>query len=168
MPEPADPYGFRKIVPPNPRGDAALRGFSCGEAEHENDVNGLVAQLYAWGPKAAADNPTVVVRHEGAATVGVGAYHERPLYPVEDPPPDEAYIWVIGLSEGYRGKGLGVRLLSSVMEHIRDDWGRVPDTWAYVSPTNRHSHPMFEAGGFAWMPSFGGDSIRFRAEAPLD
>ncbi len=74
---------------------------------------------------------------------------------------------MIGLAAGYRRKGLGSRLLRGVMEHILADWGRVPDIWAYVSRSNEHSHPMFQDAGFIWMPPFGGDSIRFRAEAPL-
>jgi len=37
------------------------------------------------------------------------------------------------------------------MEYVGEDWGPVPDVWAYVSRTNRYSHPMLEAAGFIWM-----------------
>ena len=58
---------------------------------------------------------------------------------------------MIGLSEHYRRKRLGIRLLNRLMEYVGEDWGPVPDVWAYVSRTNRYSHPMLEAAGFIWM-----------------
>lgn len=146
-----------------------LGGFSCGQGHHEDEVNGLVAELHRWGPKAAADNPTVVIVEKGSQLVGVGAYHERPLYPLLQPAPDDAYIWVIGLSEHYRRKGLGSNLLHGLMVHIREDWGHLPDIWAYVSSTNENSHPMFQDGGFIFIEDFvGGDTIRYRPSVPLE
>jgi ribosomal protein S18 acetylase RimI-like enzyme len=151
-----------------PQERAVLGGFSCGEGHHEHEVNGLVAELRRWAPKASADNPAVVIMEDGSELVGVGAYHERPLYPLLAPVPDDAYIWVIGLSRHYRRKGLGGALRAGLMVQIREDWGHVPDIWAYVSASNSQSHPMFEAAGFIFLPSFGGDTIRFRASLALE
>jgi ribosomal protein S18 acetylase RimI-like enzyme len=160
------PYGFRKLTMPQERG--ILAGFSCGEGHHADEVNGLVAELHRWGPKAVADNPAVVIMEDGSQLVGVGAYQERPLYPLLPSAADDAYVWAIGLSRHYRRMGLGRELLAGLMRHIREDWGHVPEMWAYVSTSNTESHPMFESAGFIFLPSFGGDTIRWRASVPLE
>ncbi|MGO8906616.1 MAG: GNAT family N-acetyltransferase [Solirubrobacteraceae bacterium] len=167
MPDAADSFEFRKLA--EPRGDPALENFSCGDGEYDQAVNRMVAELHSWTGRAAQDQPTVMVMTDGAKTAGVGAYQERPLWPIAQPPPDDAYIWVIALSKDYRRKDLGVRLLKGLMEHIRDDWGRVPETWAYLA-ANPPSHEMFRREGFTYLPSAveGHDSIRWRAEVPLD
>src|ERR1700691_1740110 len=147
MQEPADSVEFRKIS--QPKGDSALRGFSCGDGKHDKAVNDLVANQYRGRAKYS---PTIMVMERDSRTAGVCAWRSRPLPPAPDQgESDEIYIHLIGISRHDRKQGFGGVLLGEALRQIKTESanGSMPAVWAYIGPFNKKSHDLFAAHDFS-------------------
>jgi ribosomal protein S18 acetylase RimI-like enzyme len=160
MPDAADAVEFVRLD--RPETSLLLDRFSSGEDQHGRRANGIVAELRDEIRESRTELTAIAMRR-GAATLGACAYRLLPLYPIEAGQ-DDAYLHIIAVDADFQRKGLGRMLLACCMTSIAADWGRLPDIWAYVSPTNRASHALFETSGFSYLPPAedGHDAIRFK------
>ncbi len=154
-----------------PKGDARLEGFSCGEGERwESFANQVVAKHYL----GTAEMPLTIVAMEGPCGELLGLSGFRPMEVGFDPPgrrmTQPPYIHVIALNRRYRGwrtahgPTLGSALLVGTMKKIALIWpgDAMPAIWALVSPENVRSHALFQRHGFGLICKPEGDHRRYR------
>lgn len=158
MPEFAGRYRFRRVE--KPKGDPALKGFTCGEDDF--GIDDLVCNQYTPGVRCQR-YPAIWIMEDISRrpyrTMGVSAWvlWASPVALVSKPL-DEAYVHMIGISEPYRkrwlpppdGRRLGHVLLAESLQQIKEDWSPspIPAVWASVAPANTKSAEMFRAYRF--------------------
>jgi ribosomal protein S18 acetylase RimI-like enzyme len=163
------PPRFSIVV--EPKGDARLKNFSCGEAEKwEGFANRVVAKHYL----GTAGMPLTLVAMEDPSGELLGLCGFRPMEVGFDPPgrrmAEPPYIHVIGLSRRYRGwtlaegPTLGSAMLVGTMKKIALLWPgeAMPAIWALVSPENTSAHQLFQRHGFGLIGKPEGDDRRYR------
>src|SRR6202035_2184553 len=142
------------------QGSPELEGFSCGQGEHEDAVDGLVQNQYTG---TAKHQPSILVMQDISAqsprTMGVVAWRpERSKLRFPWARTDEQYVHVIGVSRDYRehwldgGVTVGRTVLNGALHRIANasSSGRIPSIWAFVAPENERSRRMFALEGFEY------------------
>lgn len=157
MPEFRGRYRFRRVQ--TPRGDSALRGFTCGVDDHGVDM--LVKNQFVG--KKCARYPAIWILEDITTatprTMGVSAWilWASPVARIPKPL-DEVYVHMIALAAPYRrhwlpkpdNRRLGHLLLAESLTQIKSDWSPnpMPAVWASVAQHNEKSANMFGAHGF--------------------
>jgi hypothetical protein len=133
-----------------------LGNFSCGSRYAWERIVNEAFRLYAQGH--APESLVMRVAEDDATEELIGACCHMPRPLILTPLPnidDAAYIPVLGVTTGYRGRRMpdgariGVFLVEDTLNEIQLTWaGKMPPVWSLVARANQPCHDVLESHGF--------------------
>jgi ribosomal protein S18 acetylase RimI-like enzyme len=93
-----------------------------------------------WKAAVRRDTWMVCTSDEGATQALLGA--TRAI----DIPPSDRYLSYLWVAPSARGRGIGTRLVTQMLTHLRD--GGVPRVWLWVFDGNEAAHRLYRKIGF--------------------